>query len=71
MRRETNLVTHDRHSRAGRAAIWAATLALRGVLIAVLSATLVTARAVEPLRADGRVRQRVRRMRQALPSLAR
>jgi len=31
----------------------------------------VTARAVEPLRADGRVRQRVRRMRQALPSLAR
>ena len=50
----------ERYGVAGRAGRWAATQALRGVLIAVLGAAVLTSRAVEPLRGSA-LRQRVRR----------
>lgn len=71
MSRAYDPMIKDNYGIAGRIGRGAATLALRGVLITVLGATLVTARAVEPLR-EGNVRQRVkRRVRDALPSFAR
>lgn len=53
-------ILEEKYGIAGRVGRGAATIALRGVMIALLGATLVTARAVEPLR-GGNVRQRVRR----------
>lgn len=63
-----DLIDDNKYGVAGRVVKRSATLALRGVIIAVLGTILVTARAVEPLR-ESSVRERVRRMR--LPSFAR
>lgn len=53
-------IIEEKYGIAGRVGRSAATLALRGVIIAFLGTTLVTARAVEPLRGRN-VRERVRR----------